>query len=48
MVEATIPLLKRGSLPQLVRHQSKELKAEETSKEMKDDYNKKIIKKISI
>ena len=30
MVEATSPSLERGSLPQLLRHPSKESKAEET------------------
>ena len=41
MVEATSPSQERGSLPQLVRHPSKESKAEETSKKGK------IIKKLS-
>ena len=35
MVEATSHSLKRGSLPQLVRHPSKESKAEETHKKGK-------------
>ena len=35
MVEATSPSLERGSLPQLVRHPFKELKAEETCKKWK-------------
>ena len=35
MVEATSPSLKQGSLPQSVRHPSKESKAEETLKKGK-------------
>ena len=35
MVEATSPSLERGSLPQSVRHPSKESKAEETCKKGK-------------
>ena len=42
MVKATSPSLERGSLPQLVRHQSKELKAEDTRKKGKIIKYKKI------
>ena len=35
MVEVASPSLERGSLPELVRHPSKELKAEETHKKGK-------------
>ena len=35
IVEATSPSLEQGSLPQLVRHSSKESKAEETRKNRK-------------
>ena len=35
MFEAASPSLERGSLPQLVRHPFKELKAEETCKKWK-------------